>query len=78
MGIWEEKEGHFSRKAQHLPGKVGEVWHGATPTEHRGLEHRKALQGFEQGLHFKKVSVETVEEDWLEGGGIEDGKVLHE
>lgn len=26
MDIWEEKEGHFSRKAQHLPGMVEVVW----------------------------------------------------
>lgn len=48
MHSWEEKEGHFSRKAQHLPGMVEVVWpefreYAATPAERRCLGHGESL-----------------------------------
>lgn len=52
MHSWEEKEGHFSRKAQHLPGMVEVVWpefreHAATVAGRRWLGHGESLQSFE-------------------------------
>lgn len=62
MDSWEEKEVHFSRKAQHVPGMVEVVWPeirepGAIPAEHRCLGHGEALQGFELGSELTRVAV---------------------
>lgn len=62
MRSWEEKEGHFSRKAQHLLGMVEVVWpefreHAATVAGRRWLGHGESLQSFEQGNELTRDAV---------------------